>query len=62
MKHIIPFLCLALCFFDVKACAIIIGYMNGQVLVGNNEDWYHADAKYWLERASKRQCWASTSI
>lgn len=50
IKYTITLLCLALGFFEIKACAIIIGYKNGQVLVGNNEDWYHSDAKYWLER------------
>ena len=50
MKHTITFLCLVLIFFEAKACTIIIGYKNGKVLVGNNEDWYHSDAKYWLER------------
>ena len=50
MKYTVIFLCLLLGIFETKACTIIIGYKNGQVLVGNNEDWYQSDAKYWFER------------
>ncbi len=50
MKYTLTLLFLALGFIDIKACTIIIGYKNGQVLVGNNEDWYHSDAKYWFEK------------
>lgn len=49
MKYTALFLCLLLGIFETKACTIIIGYKNGKVLVGNNEDWYHSDAKYWFE-------------
>lgn len=44
------FLSLLLIAFSSEACFIIVGRKNGRVLVGNNEDWYQSDAKYWVER------------
>lgn len=49
MIRTVLFLCFLLSVVETEACAIIIGYKNGQVLVGNNEDWYHSDGKYWVE-------------
>lgn len=34
-------------------CTIIIGFKNGKVLVGNNEDWYKSNSKYWYELPEK---------
>lgn len=40
---------LLLASFCSEACFIMITRKDGRVLVGNNEDWYHSDAKYWME-------------
>ena len=35
------------------ACTVIIGHKNGRVIVGNNEDWYNSNSKYWIEHPEK---------
>ena len=40
---------------SVNGCFIIISKKDGRVLVGNNEDWYHSDAKYWIEAPIARK-------
>ncbi|WP_299272623.1 carcinine hydrolase/isopenicillin-N N-acyltransferase family protein [uncultured Psychroserpens sp.] len=49
MKNRVIFLFFLLCILKVHSCTIVIGYKNGKVLVGNNEDWYKSNAKYWYE-------------
>lgn len=53
MKYLFFFTCLFITVPEVNACAIVIGYKDGRVLVGNNEDWYESDAKYWFEFPKK---------
>jgi hypothetical protein len=54
MKQLLLFVCLLISILEANACAIVIGYKNGRVLVGNNEDWYDSDAKYWFEFPKKK--------
>ncbi len=53
MKYLLLIACLLISVLEANACAIVIGYKNGRVLVGNNEDWYESDAKYWFEFPKK---------
>ena len=54
MKYLLIFTFLFLSVLEANACAIVIGHKNGRVLVGNNEDWYESDAKYWFEFPKKK--------
>ncbi len=54
MNRLIPLLFLVAyftiaCCRQVSACTVVIGWQGDRVLVGNNEDWYDLDAKYWFE-------------
>lgn len=53
MKKTITTLILLLYLVNAYPCTIIIGFKNGKVLVGNNEDWYKSNSKYWHELPEK---------
>lgn len=36
------------------ACTVVIAWKGDRVWVGNNEDWFDLDAKYWYEPAGKK--------
>lgn len=55
MKKTITSLTLLLYLVNAYPCTIIIGFKNGKVLVGNNEDWYKSNAKYWFEKPKKKE-------
>ena len=39
----------------IQACTVVIAWKGDRVWVGNNEDWFDLDAKYWYEPAGKKE-------
>lgn len=61
IKHLTPFLVhrLLLLFFLAihtigNSCTVVIAWDGEKVLVGNNEDWFDLNAKYWLEPSDSK--------
>ena len=43
----------------IQAFTVVIEWKGDRVWVGNNEDWYDLDAKYWYEPASKKESYGA---
>ncbi|PQB03536.1 linear amide C-N hydrolase [Aureitalea marina] len=41
------------------ACTVVIAWKGDRVWVGNNEDWYDLDAKYWYEAPGKKESYGA---
>lgn len=41
------------------SCTVVIAWQGDRVIVGNNEDWFDTNAKYWYEPARKNESYGS---